>query len=88
MFKKIDQELIKICSDIISEKKTQEEWSLIESDDYFKTDHYEGGFDSIEMAFCFSFYDDFQKEYFFQLNLDEVKKINEGILNSIHLREA
>jgi hypothetical protein len=49
----IDKYLKKICSQIIAENKSEEEWSEIESDDMFVLTAYEGGFDATEMMFCF-----------------------------------
>ena len=79
---KIDFELLEICRKIISENKKSEEWDLIESDDYYQTKHYIGGWDSTENAFCFSYYDD-RNEYWFQFNLEEVKKIESGEIKEI-----
>lgn len=71
----IDQEFIEICSRIMNEKKSEEEWALLESSDMFQTKHFCGGYDATEMAFCFSYYDSKTDEFWFQVDLNEVSKI-------------
>lgn len=43
----------------------------------FALGNYEGGFDATEMMFCFSLHDT-DKEYWFQISLDEVEMIYAG----------
>jgi hypothetical protein len=83
----IDTEFMKICKDIIAENKTIDEWLEIESDDMFQSPKYEGGFDSVENAFCFSIYID-SKEYWFQVNLEEVNQILFGSKKEFDLEET
>ena len=71
----LDSELMNILLEIISEEKTEKEWALIESCDMFQTQHYNGGYDADEEAFCFSYYDDLGKEYWFQFSLSEIDLI-------------
>jgi len=74
---KTDDNLRQICGQIITAGKTSEEWAKIESDDMFALGNYEGGFDATEMMFCFSLHDT-DKEYWFQISLDEVEMIYAG----------
>lgn len=83
---KVDNEMQKICENIINEKKTETEWALIESSDMFQTEHYCGGFDATENAFCFSYYKDNGEEYWFQITLKEADEIAKNILSSIKLK--
>jgi hypothetical protein len=78
---------ILICKEIISEKKSLGEWAEIESDDMFQIDNYLGGFDATEMAFCFSIFVA-EKEYWFQISLDDVKNIIDGKHTEIEVRPA
>ncbi len=64
------------------------EWEDVESDDMFSTDHFAGGFDGTEKAFCFSYYDANGCEYWFQLTLDEVNAIKSKKKISIQMRKA
>jgi hypothetical protein len=87
MLLQINQEFRKICEEIIAEKRGETDWAEIESDDMFQTKSFCGGFDATEMAFCFSYYDDKRKEYWFQLSLDVVKEIVDNKKNEIEIRE-
>ena len=80
-------ELIQLCKQIVDEQKSEVEWALIESDDMFKADNIEGGFDAVEIAFCFSIFID-SGEYWFQLSLMEVEKVYCGHLTEIDVRHA
>lgn len=82
---KIDEEFKNICRKILNMNLSINEWEKIESDDMFQTQHYEGGYDATENAFCFSFYDENKTEYWIQISLEEVKKI---LSNSIDYLEA
>jgi hypothetical protein len=84
----IDDELIDVCKKITNENKTNLEWQLVESDDCFQTSHYVGGWDSTEEAFCFSYYDDSDQEYWFQIDLEQVNKIQKGEKVDILLRKS
>jgi len=77
-----------ICEDIIKENKSDEEWAEIESDDMFQTKSYCGGYDADEEAFCFSSYNENDDEYWFQLNLEEIKKVINGELSTVEARPA
>lgn len=78
----IDEQLLSICSDILRENLSVEEWTKNESDDEFQTENYEGGFDGTEKQFVFSFYDG--NEYWFQMTLQQVKEISSGKLKSVY----
>lgn len=73
----ITPEFKEICKEIVSENLSETEWSAIESDDMFQSSSFEGGFDATENAFTFSFFTN-NKEYWFQLSLEEVQKIYGG----------
>ena len=85
---KIDAELRDICLEIVNMKRTEEEWSNAESSDMFQSTHYNGGYDSDEKAFCFSFFDNRDFEYWFQIPLSDVFKIASGENMDIKLRDA
>jgi len=84
----IDKEFRKICSEIISEHKTEDEWAAIESDDMFQTTNYCGGYDTTEMAFCFSYYNKKENEFWFQLTLAEINEVSNGAIQKIGIRPA
>ena len=83
----VDEELQMICSEILSRSLPPNEWAEIESDDEFSTPHYEGGFEALEMAFCFSMYTP-QQEWWFQITIDEVAAIDRGDISEIEVRPA
>ena len=81
----VTEELLAIFQEISNENKSEYEWALIEADDMFQTEHFAGGFDATEMAFCFSFRDLDGKEYWFQSTSDEVAEIlarGEGVVEA------
>lgn len=71
---KMDEELRGIFQDILDQGKNHEDWALLESSDMFQTNHYCGGYDATEEAFCFSYYTEEGKEFWFQLSLEDMKK--------------
>jgi len=44
----------------------------------FQTEHYSGGYDATEAAFCFSHYREDGSEWWFQLSLDDVARVARG----------
>lgn len=82
----INEELKLICRQIIEKNFSLEEWAGIESDDMFQKKSFEGGFDGTEKEFVFSYFGD--KEYWFQLSLIQVTKINNGDFLSLSGRLA
>jgi len=84
---KVDEELVEIVKKIDAESKTSSEWGELESDDMFQSEHYVGGYDADEGAFCFSFYDESKNEFWFQFTLDEAEQILSGDLSEIDLRQ-
>ncbi len=83
----VDATLLGICRNIQEYNWSPEKWIQYESDDMFQIGDYQGGFDAIEKAFCFSvFIEDI--EYWFQLTLDEVHKIVDGSLTTVNIRVA
>lgn len=84
----VTDEFRDVCSEIVSQAKTDKAWVAIESDDMFQSKNYVGGFDATEMAFCFSYYDPEGIEYWFQLTSSEVSEVPAGKKNSIEARPA
>lgn len=84
----VTNEFKAICSEIISLAKTDEEWAAIESDDMFQSQHYIGGFDATELAFCFSYFDPEGIEYWFQLTKAEISEVLAGRRSSVAARPA
>ena len=84
----VDEELAKIFKEILSFNRNSDEWALIESDDMFQSEKYEVGYDATEEAFCFSYYDQSRKEYWFQMNFDELNKIMTRDIKDIVVRSA
>lgn len=82
----IDAELRTICREIVAENQAEEDWAEVESDDMFQTEHYQGGYDADEEAFCFSHYAPDGEEYWFELTLAEAKAIAAGEDLVIELR--
>lgn len=82
---KIDNELKIIIKQIIDEEKNEQEWGQIESSDMYQSEHYCGGFDQTENAFCFSYYDEKNNEYWFQISLAECYLINNEKVTEIKL---
>jgi hypothetical protein len=76
-----------LCAQIVAEQKTPEQWAEIESDDMFRTPSFAGGFEAIEMAFCFSYYDSDRREFWFQLTLEEIQDIAAGRKKEIDVRD-
>ena len=84
---KLTSEFYEISRHIVSENKTDIEWAAIESDDMFQTGMYEGGFDATGMEFVFSVYLD-DKEYWFQLSLEDIYRINNNQIDEVEISEA
>ncbi len=82
---KIDLEYKKICNGIIKRNLSLSEWKEIESSDEFQTENYCGGFDATENEFCFSYYDDEKKEYWFQNSYSEIEQISSGKIKEIEI---
>ena len=86
MLHKLEAEFYLICKEIIKENKTLAAWAEIESDDLFQSGNYEGGFDSTEMEFCFRVFVN-SNEFWFQLSLDSVRKVNQNLLTEIEINK-
>jgi hypothetical protein len=84
----VSDEFKTICENIIKENKSCKEWAMIESDDMFQTKSYCGGYDADEDAFCFSYYDMNNAEYWFQVDLEEINKILNNELTILDIRPA
>jgi hypothetical protein len=84
----VTDEFRSICSEIVSQGKSDAEWAAIESDDMFQSQNFTGGFDATEMAFCFSYVDPSGVEYWFQLTHSELLEVAAGRKSSIEARLA
>ena len=73
-----DGEFRKLCAEIVAQALSETEWAERESDDMFQTDHYSGGYDATESAFCFSHHRDDGSEWWFQLSLGDIGRIARG----------
>ncbi|GGZ94477.1 hypothetical protein [Algibacter mikhailovii] len=85
---KIDSEFIEICRQIIKENLDLCDWELVESSDQFQTEKYCGGFDGIENEFTFSYFNEYRDEFWFQLSLSDIKKVEKVIIKEIEIRKA
>ena len=85
---KFEPEFLEICHKISQENLDLNEWNLIESSDQFQTNKYCGGFDGTENEFTFSYFDDNNIEFWFQLPLSDIKKVETGIITEIDIRKA
>jgi hypothetical protein len=65
----VSQEFVAICRSIVNRGLTPDEWDEIEGSDEFQTEHFAGGFEAIEMAFCFSYCGENRRETWFQFDL-------------------
>ena len=83
----VTPELIAICEEIVSQSRAVSEWSAIESCDMFQTEHFCGGFDADELAFCFSWFRG-ASECWFQITLEEAEGIANGTLRTVQIRPA
>ena len=59
--------------EIVSEAKSAAEWNEIAAGDWFQSENYCGGFESLEDGFTFSYYDNSDQEFWFQFPLNEVE---------------
>ena len=85
---KINSEFISICQQILRKNLDLKDWNLIESSDQFQTEKYCGGFDGTENEFTFSYYDESGNEFWFQLPLSDIEKVEKGMIKEIEIREA
>jgi hypothetical protein len=83
-----DDEFRAICREILAEDLSPTQWAAIESDDMFQSEHYAGGYDATEEAFCFSHYTADGEEYWFQLSLPEITAVVAGDLAVLDARLA
>ncbi len=85
---KIGAEFISICQKILKENLDLESWKLIESSDQFQTEKYCGGFDGTENEFTFSYYDEHKQEFWFQLPLSDIKKVEQGTIAEVEITKS
>ena len=79
-------QLREVCRDIAARRFTLEQWSAIESSDEFQTDCLVGGFEALESAFTFSYYDSSRTEWWFGLTLSQAETIAVGAPIEVELR--
>ena len=84
----VDTELFSICEDILNKNLDLEAWVLAESSDEFQTKNYCGGFDATEGAFTFSYYDENNHEFWFQLTHNAIKQVVDGEITEIEIIKA
>jgi hypothetical protein len=84
----VDDELRALCLRIVEEGLDEDQWALSESDDMFQSEHFAGGYEALERAFCFSYYDASATEYWFQIPLQDVQRIARGEDMEIPVRPA
>ncbi|WP_299214666.1 hypothetical protein [uncultured Aquimarina sp.] len=85
---KVDPEFKEVCKEIVNRELTIFQCELIESYDMFQTDNYNGGFDATESEFCFSYYDQNKREYWFQVSLSNIEKILTNDIEELEIRVA
>jgi hypothetical protein len=85
---KVDEELRGILRQLAASNRSEDEWSLIESDDMFQSEHFVGGFDATERAFCFSFFSESDGEYWFQFPLSVISPAIDGRITYFEGRPA
>ena len=83
-----DAEFVGICRQVADQACTDEDWADRESDDWFQTPNFCGGYDADERAFCFSYYDASGNEWWFQVSLSDARMISAGGRAVIELRRA
>ena len=83
-----DAEFLTICRQVADQGWTDEDWADRESDDWFQTPNFCGGYDADERAFCFSYYDASGNEWWFQVSLPDARMISAGGRAVIELRRA
>ncbi len=88
MIFEVNDELKEICKSIQAENISVEDWREAESSDEFQSDHYCGGYDADEDAFCFSYYGAGKREWWFQITCDDVNRILCAKLTDIEVRAA
>lgn len=88
MMHKLEKDFTEICRIIISENKTLQEWSEIESSNMFQIGAYSGRFDATEEEFTFSYYNQDNEEFWFQIPLSEIRKVLNGEILEIPAQPA
>ena len=84
----IEEEFLNLCNQIEERNLSLNEWKKIASTDMFQSPNYCGGYDEIEDAFCFSYYDREGNEFWFQIELEEIEQILSGVKRSLEVRLA
>jgi len=82
----VDSELLSIVAEIISMNLTLEDWNKQESSDQFQSEHYVGGYDSDEEAFCFSYYNKDNEEFWFDIAYKDLASLKDKKISVLPLR--
>ena len=80
-------ELTAICQEISSRGLTASQWAELESCDQFQTNHWCGGYEATEQAFCFSLYLRSGEERWLSLTLQQIGSIAAGSAVALQLRQ-
>ena len=83
----VDSELRALASEIVSWMASQPDWRELEGSDVFQSPNYSGGYEALEEAFTFSYYDPDRREWWFQLGAADVEGLADGRTHSITIRE-
>ena len=84
----VTKEFVAICYSIVNKRLSDAEWAAVASCDMFQSESFCGGYDAIEGAFCFSYYDMDRCEFWFQVSPTEVRDIINGLKTDLDLRLA
>lgn len=82
----VPSDLRRFAQEIVRRGWTEKQWSEHESDDEFQAERVEGGFDATEMAFCFSVYDEDEREWWVQLTMPAVEALAAGSVTEVPAR--
>ncbi len=74
----ITQELESLCFQIMAKNLSAAQWADLESTDMFQNEVFCGGFNAQENMFCFSYHNEDDIEYWFQLSLYDAIQISKG----------
>ena len=79
----VNSELRQILQEILDSRFSEQDWANHESDDWFQTDHFIGGFDADSRLFGFSHYGPDGSEVWFFFSLAEVPDLLDAENGSI-----
>lgn len=82
----ISAELRGILESIVNESTSINFWRDHAASDWFQTENYCGGFESVEDGFTFSYFAPDGKEYWFQFLLSDLPEILDGTIETLEGR--